>query len=70
MKPSSSPLNIRIADLAAQAIIHSEHMHEGVAMQTGSGKISLAVAAQLEAYMLEKRDQRQFCHGRYYRDPG
>ena len=63
MKPSSSPLNIRIADLAAQAIIHSGHMHEGVAMQTGSGKISLAVAAQLEAYMLEKEISGSFAMG-------
>ncbi len=63
MKPSTSPLNIRIADLAARSIIHSGHMHEGVSMQTGSGKISLAVAAQLEAYMLEKEMGGSFAMG-------
>lgn len=63
MKPSSSPLNMRIADLAAKAIIHSGHMHEGVAMQTGSGKISLAVAAQLERYMLEQEMGGSFAMG-------
>lgn len=51
MKPSSSPLNARIADLAAKAIIHSGHFREGMAMQTGSGKISLSVAARLRDEM-------------------
>lgn len=63
MRPSSSPLNARIAGLAAQAIIHSDHMREGVAMQTGSGKISLAVAAQLESYMLEHEIGGSFAMG-------
>nr|WP_325212758.1 citrate lyase subunit alpha [uncultured Oscillibacter sp.] len=51
MRLSSSPLNARIAELAAKAIIHSGHLREGVAMQTGSGKISLSVAARLEEEM-------------------
>lgn len=51
MRPSSSPLNTQIAKLAAQVIIHSGYLREGVAMQTGSGKISLSVAARLEEEM-------------------
>lgn len=54
MKLSSSPLNLRIADLAAKTIIHSGYLHDGVAMQTGSGKISLAVAAQIGAHMKQR----------------
>lgn len=63
MRPSSSPLNMRIADLAAKAVIHSGHLREGVAMQTGSGKISLAVAAQLEEYMLRREIGGSFAMG-------
>ena len=53
MKPSASPLNARIADLTAEAIIHSGYLHEGSAMQAGAGKVSLGVVAKLEAYMKE-----------------
>lgn len=55
MKPSSSPLNMRISDLTAKTIIHSGHLKEGSNIQTGAGKISLAVAAQLEQHMEEKQ---------------
>ncbi len=54
MKPSANPLNARIAELTAQAIIHSGVLCEGVCMQTGSGKISLSVASKLGAYMKQQ----------------
>ncbi len=63
MKLSSSPLHIRIAELAAQTILHSGHLHEGSAMQTGAGKISLAVAAQVEAYMERRQLTGRFAMG-------
>lgn len=63
MKLSRSPLNIRIAQLAAKAIIHSGFLREGCALQTGAGKISLAVAAQLSEYMEEGQFSANFAMG-------
>ena len=40
------------------------------AMQTGSGKISLSAAAQIERYMLDRQITGDFRHGRHHRDPG
>lgn len=63
MKISSSPLNIRIADLAAKTVIHSGLLKEGVSMQTGSGKISLSVASAVEKYMLTHQIAGRFAMG-------
>ena len=63
MRPDRSPLNLRIADLAAKAIIHSGYLREGVCMQTGSGKISLSVATQIERYMLDHQIGGDFAMG-------
>lgn len=63
MRPDRSPLNRRIAELTAKAIICSGHLREGAAMQTGSGKISLSVAGQIERYMMDRQISGDFAMG-------
>ena len=63
MRPDRSPLNRRIAELTAKAIICSGHLREGAAMQTGSGKISLSVAGQIERYMMDRQISGDFTMG-------
>ncbi len=63
MKPSSSPLNMRIANLTAQVITASGYLREGVKMQTGAGKISLIVATQIAEEMERQQISGDFAMG-------
>lgn len=63
MKPSGSPVDARIADLTARAVINSGRLREGACMQTGAGKISLSVAARLEEHMRKKQITGNFAMG-------
>ncbi len=52
---TKSPLDLRIAQLAADAIIHSGYFKEGMSFQVGAGGASLAVARFIRKEM-KKRD--------------
>ena len=51
---TKSPLDLRIAQLAAEAIIHSDYFKEGISFQVGAGGASLAVAKFIRKEMKKR----------------
>ena len=63
LRPTKDPVNLLIADYAAQIIKHAGYIKDGVSMQTGAGAISLAVATKIEQYMSEEQVCGRFAMG-------
>ncbi len=63
LSPSRNPVDSLIADMTAQLIIHSGCLYDGCRMQTGAGKISLAVASKLSRYMEQEQITADFAMG-------
>ena len=53
-KITTDPVNLRIADSAADLIEQAGYIKDGMTFQTGAGGTSLAVAARVGEYMKEK----------------
>lgn len=60
---TKSPLDLRIAQLAAEAIIHSGHFKEGISFQVGAGGASLAVAKFIRKEMKKQNIKGSFLLG-------
>ena len=63
LKPSKNPLDLAIAELTAQMIVHSGALYDGCRIQTGAGKISLSVVSYLERYMEKHQIAADFAMG-------
>lgn len=62
-KITRDPVGLRIAQLAAKAIIHSGLFKDGFSFQTGAGGISLAVAKDIRDAMKKQTIKGSFCMG-------
>lgn len=60
---TKSPLDLRIAQLAAEAIIHSGYFKEGISFQVGAGGASLAVAKFVRKEMKRQNIKGSFLLG-------
>jgi citrate lyase subunit alpha / citrate CoA-transferase len=62
-RPTSDPVGLHIARVAADVIAHSGLLGEGFSFQTGAGGVSLAVAAALKETMLQRDIRGSFASG-------
>ncbi len=60
---TKSPLDLRIAQLAAEAIIHSGYFKDGISFQVGAGGASLAVAKFVRKEMKKQNIKGSFLLG-------
>ena len=54
MRVTKDPINLRLADMAAELIDRAGYIREGMSFQTGAGGTSLAVAAGVKKRMEQK----------------
>jgi citrate lyase subunit alpha / citrate CoA-transferase len=62
-RPTSDPVGLHIASVAADVIAYSGLLGEGFSFQTGAGGVSLAVAAALKETMLRRDIRGAFASG-------
>lgn len=60
---TKSPLDLRIAKLASDVIVHSEYFKNGISFQVGAGGASLAVAKFVRSEMKKKEIKGSFLLG-------
>ncbi|MDR3296242.1 MAG: citrate lyase subunit alpha [Clostridiales Family XIII bacterium] len=60
---TTDPINLRIAKQAAKLIDKAGYVKEGMSLQTGAGGTSLAVAAEMRDYMLQRGIKGSFGSG-------
>lgn len=60
---TKNPMDLRIAELAAEAIIKANYIKEGYSFQCGAGGASLAVARFIREYMEQKEIRGSFLLG-------